>query len=72
MRFDDLMMTIDKEQKMTVCILESNLTDVKYKISGNNESILEMLSDSFMKKLVGSISARDTNVIWVWLEDKEL
>lgn len=71
MRFDDLMMTIDTEQKMTVCLLESNLSDVKYKISGNHESILGMLSDSFMKKLVASISAHDTNVMWVWLEDKE-
>ena len=39
MKLDDLMLSVDDEQEMTVCILASNRTDVLHKISGDCGSI---------------------------------
>ena len=68
MKLDDLMLSVDDEQEMTVCILASNRTDVLHKISGDCGSIRKMIKTDLENADIASIVSRDKNIIWVWLE----
>lgn len=71
MKFIDLLRRIDCEQKMTVCILAGNSKNVRSKISGDQFSIVEMISEKLYGADVDSVAARNDNNIWVWLEDSD-
>lgn len=64
MKLIDLLERIDYEQQMTVCLQEND-----FEVSGNRASIMKMLSSQMLDSYVNCVSARDGNVIWVWLEE---
>ena len=66
MTFEELMVKIDEEQHIVVCIGENS----EFKIEGDQVSISRMLSDDVNGYEVDCISARLDRAIWVWLKER--
>lgn len=67
MKLADILSVIDYEQKMKVCI-EKNAT-IEAELSGDQMSVVKMLSAQILESDVSCISARDDDTLYVWLED---
>lgn len=67
MKLADLLKVIDYEQKMKVCI-EKNAT-IEAELSGDQMSMVKMLSAQILESDVSCIAARDDDTLYVWLED---
>ncbi len=67
MKLINLLDVIDYEHNMKVLI--ENNAEIEAEVSGDQASIIRMLSSKMLDSDVSCISARDGNVIWVWLEE---
>lgn len=67
MTLEELMVKIDEEQNMVVCIGDNN----EYRIEGDQVSISRMISDAINGYEVDCISARADKAIWVWLKEND-
>lgn len=66
MKLVNLLDVIDYEQGMKV-LIENNET-IEAEVSGDQASIMKMLSSKMLDADVNCISARDGNAVWVWIE----
>lgn len=67
MTFEELMVKIDVEQRMVVCIGING----EYRIEGNHPSISRMLGDDINGYEVECIATRTEKAIWVWLKENK-
>ena len=67
MRFNDLLVSVDGEQKMSVCVLDNNKAETKLRISGDAESIFATTKTSLHNASVDTIAARENETLWVWI-----
>lgn len=69
MKLVNLLEAIDYEQGMKV-LIENNET-IEAEVSGDQASIMKMLSSKMLEADVSCISGRDGNAIWVWIVECE-
>ena len=67
MKLINLLDVIDCEHNMKV-LIENNV-EIEAEISGDQASIMKMLSSKMLESDVSCIAARDGNTLYVWLED---
>lgn len=67
MKLFNLLDVIDYEQNMKVLIENNGMIEAE--VSGDQASIIKMLSSKMLEADVSCIAARDGKVIWVWLEE---
>ena len=68
MKFIDLLKCIDLEQEMKICMLAENGTDVQFKISGDQASVISMVREAYKQAGVDTIECRENKLV-VWLRD---
>lgn len=66
MKLVNLLDVIDYEQNMKV-LVENNGT-IEAEVSGDQASIMKMLSNQMLDADVSCIASRDGKAIWVWLK----
>lgn len=67
MKLVNVLDLVDYEHNLKICI-EKNGT-IEAEVSGNQASIMKMLSNQMLDTDVSCIAARDGNVLYVWLEE---
>ena len=65
MTFEQLMMKIDVEQKMTVCLGVNG----EFRVEGDQVSLRRMLVDKIKGYEVECIATRSDRCIWAWLKE---
>lgn len=67
MKLANLLAVIDCEQKMNICIEKNGALDAE--VSGDQDSLMKMLSDKMFHSDVSCVEARDGDRLYVWLEE---
>ena len=67
MKLVSLLKVIDCEQKMNVCIEKNGALDAE--VSGDQDSLMKMLSDEMFNSDVSCVEARDGDRLYVWIEE---
>lgn len=67
MKLVNLLEVIDYEHNMKVII--ENSGTIEAEVSGDQASIMKMLSEKMLENDVTCIAARDGNVLYAWLEE---
>lgn len=65
MKLDELLVKIDEEQQLTICIGING----EWRITGDQASIIRMMSDDIKDYEVDYISTRTDKTIWAWLRE---
>ena len=65
MKLDELLVKLDEEQQLTLCIGING----EWRITGDQASIIRMMSDDIKDYEVDYISTRTDKTIWVWLRE---
>lgn len=69
MNLFNILQLVDCEQNVKI-VIENNAM-IEAEVSGDQESIMKMLSSAILARTVGCIAARDNNVLYIWLEDEK-
>lgn len=65
----NLLEVVDYEQKVKI-IMESNAM-IEAEVSGDQASIMKMLSKETLEQIVTFIAPREEKVLYIWLEEKK-
>lgn len=67
MNLFNLLEVVDYEQEVKI-IMESNGM-IEAEVSGDQASVMKMLSKETLEKIVTCIAPRDEKVLYIWLEE---